>query len=110
MNQEVKALWLNALRSGEYKQGHFWLRRNNDKFCCLGVLCDLHAKAHGKEWDDRAYLGVESAPPQEVLEWAGLPKSNPHVMIPSEDKTLAALNDYHEYSFRQIADLIEAQL
>jgi hypothetical protein len=41
MKAEVKQKWLEALRSGEYAQGQRYLRREGDKFCCLGVLCDL---------------------------------------------------------------------
>lgn len=44
MNPEVKALWLNALRSGEYQQGTGKLKQTyggDQRYCCLGVLCDL---------------------------------------------------------------------
>ena len=40
--------WVDALRSGEYKQTRGALRGddegNEPKFCCLGVACDLYAK------------------------------------------------------------------
>lgn len=36
--------WEAALRSGEYAQGTGWLNRD-EKFCCVGVLCDLQVKA-----------------------------------------------------------------
>ena len=36
--------WINALESGEYKQGKHNLRTNDDTFCCLGVLCDIAVK------------------------------------------------------------------
>lgn len=48
MNAEVKQQWLEALRSGEYKQGQEQLHKTGpegDRFCCLGVLCDLALKA-----------------------------------------------------------------
>jgi hypothetical protein len=41
MNKEIKDEWVNALRSGEYKQGKNYLRTDNgegDRYCCLGVL------------------------------------------------------------------------
>ena len=41
MNAEVKAKWLEALRSGKYKQGQGRLRSRDNKFCCLGVLEDV---------------------------------------------------------------------
>lgn len=33
--------WVKALRSGEYSQGRDCLRNDENKYCCLGVLCDL---------------------------------------------------------------------
>lgn len=45
MDPGVKALWLEALRSGKYEQGNSVLRTGDDKYCCLGVLCDIAAKA-----------------------------------------------------------------
>ena len=33
-----RRLWIDALRSGEYKQGKGALQ-NGDRFCCLGVAC-----------------------------------------------------------------------
>jgi fatty acid-binding protein DegV len=37
MDKDIKAKWLEALRSGRYRQGEGALRVD-DKFCCLGVL------------------------------------------------------------------------
>jgi len=40
MNPELKAKWVEALRSGKFKQGQSRLHDNNaDTYCCLGVLC-----------------------------------------------------------------------
>lgn len=46
MDPEVKALWLTALRSGEYRQTteNLKIDRGDGKgvgYCCLGVLCEL---------------------------------------------------------------------
>ena len=41
MNPTTKNLWLEALRSGKYKQGTYALRDEDNCFCCLGVLCDV---------------------------------------------------------------------
>lgn len=38
MKPEYKKRWVEALRSGEYKQGKGALERGGN-FCCLGVLC-----------------------------------------------------------------------
>lgn len=40
MDAQLKAKWVEALRSGDYQQGMNYLRRGNS-FCCLGVLCDI---------------------------------------------------------------------
>lgn len=48
MNPEIKQLWLESLRSGEYAQTTGALQNLRDgksSFCCLGVLCDLAEKA-----------------------------------------------------------------
>jgi len=47
--------WVQALRSGEYKQGKGALRVN-DRFCCLGVACDIFGATwwhDGDSLDDR---------------------------------------------------------
>jgi hypothetical protein len=41
MKKDIKTKWLEALRSGKYQQGRGVLRRLNDTYCCLGVLCDI---------------------------------------------------------------------
>lgn len=44
MNAELKRKWVEALRSGKYTQGPMRLRRaGEERFCCLGVLCDVAA-------------------------------------------------------------------
>lgn len=47
-----KDLWLEALRSGEYKQVRGFLHTDKG-FCCLGVACDL---TKAKPWDDEIHL------------------------------------------------------
>lgn len=112
MNPEVKAKWTAALRSGDYTQGEGALKSHEGKYCCLGVLCDLHAKEHQGTWknDGRSvdgYLGSLFILPDEVQAWAGCEKSNPTVM--QGQKALSTLND-HGKSFAEIADIIDEQL
>ena len=40
MKRVTSKEWSDALRSGEYQQGKDFLHEGN-RFCCLGVLCDL---------------------------------------------------------------------
>ena len=41
LNPQVKTAWLDALRSGDYRQGKHNLRNIDNSYCCLGVLCDI---------------------------------------------------------------------
>lgn len=88
MNPDVKAKWLQKLRSGEYDQGRFFLRRKGrseaeaDRYCCLGVLCEVAVEegvippaVSGHSWGDYRYMyddGSEQALPDAVADWAGL--------------------------------------
>jgi len=134
MNQEIKARWTAALRSGEYQQGKGVLRKNG-KLCCLGVLCELAVKdgvitsAISYPDDDYSFteygeFGEELNLPLAVMGWAGLDSSNPEVDLSSapegvifkpggnvsstESPSLAGINDSGT-PFAVIADVIDAQ-
>jgi len=38
---KIRDKWIDALRSGQYKQGHHVLRSASNNYCCLGVLCEV---------------------------------------------------------------------
>lgn len=114
MNPIIKAKWVAALRSGEYKQGMGSLRSSSNEFCCLGVLCDLHSKEIDCKWTDgewvegvMTYLGKSGLPPRVVIEWAELVDMS--VIIAGEVMLLDEHND-SEATFAQIAQAIEEQL
>jgi hypothetical protein len=126
MNQEIKAQWIAALRSGEYARGKGYLNRQG-MFCCLGVLCEVAIKnnvAIQKEEridedgeDDAVFIYNEEVYylPDQVMEWAEIPDDNEcsrrgHILHKSEEwTTLAEANDADDdLTFDQIADLIEA--
>lgn len=119
MNPEIKARWVAALRSGEYKQT-FGVLKNSQGHCCLGVLCDLYAKERGmRTWSVRdlgGSSGVDEEPAFEVRKWAGLDRSDPKLLLPDGvEATAATLNDgrgkdIRNHTFAEIADAIEAQL
>ncbi len=50
MDVQVKAEWVAELRSGVRQQGKGALNHNNNKFCCLGVLCDLLKDRINGQW------------------------------------------------------------
>ena len=107
MNHAIAKQWVAALRSGQYKQTTGALR-NGDSFCCLGVLCNLHAIAHPKiarkEVSTAIYLGMGGALPYEVRTWAGMFTKTRR--IPDLNETLASLNDDGS-TFDEIAAVIE---
>ena len=101
MNKEVKKIWLDALKSGKYKQSKGRLRRG-DGYCCLGVLCDLsiihhHNTSRWADMEEKNVLGgkefkfadegqgMAGMPPYEVKRWAGL--------TTTDTLNLSALND-----------------
>lgn len=120
MNPEVKARWVAALRSGEYKQTKGVLKKNGGH-CCLGVLCDLYAREAGlPNWgvaslsdaaEGKAFFaqqGDAGLPGARVVIWSGLnPDAN--VRIKSTRQPLYDHND-NGATFAEIADAIEKQL
>ncbi len=109
MNLEIKNLWVAALRSDDYVQGRLALCKDN-KFCCLGVLCELAAEAGICSKEEKQsyvlYDGDRSLLPRSVRDWAGLATISPDA---PDGKKLVSLND-EGTPFREIADLIEAYL
>ena len=134
MNEQVKNLWVEALRSGDYQQGRNYLIESetfsNPNYCCLGVLCELYRERVGGSWEyqpeeNEAYSFVAKdgeegrdastiCLPSSVMEWAELPDSDPSVeagdeLLPLASYTLSALNDAGK-NFEFIANIIENQL
>jgi hypothetical protein len=109
MNERIKNLWLEALRSGEFSQARETLF-DGESYCCLGVLCELHQKENGGEWDKphyaHRYLTQDAELPPEVQNWAGLSSQSGKYGPESEDN-LIICNDERKMSFAQIADIIE---
>ena len=106
MKPEIAKLWVDALRSGDYKQTQSKLRKGNS-FCCLGVLCNLHALAHleiaAHQKLKHEYMGQDQELPDKVRIWAGLQGSIGEI---EGQLSLAEKND-GGCGFREIADLIE---
>lgn len=113
MKKRIKKLLVVALRSDKYKQTIQRLRRG-DRFCCLGVLCNLHAQAHPElaamETDPEEYLSNGVGLPIEVMKWAGLTNTlGDKVSINGLFAELSLHND-NGCTFLEIADAIEEQL
>lgn len=111
LKPEIKALWVEALRSGEYKQTKFQLRKD-DSFCCLGVLCNLHAQAHpefaAEQKNPEIYGEQRNFPPTVVEQWAFKSTTSSKDIHYAVVK-LAQMND-KTASFKAIAKYIERRL
>lgn len=109
MDQEFKARWVAALRSGEYKQGYGRMRTGN-RFCCLGVVCDLVDPSRWEEGDRGRHLYADLSPHK--LGWEGYPPKETAASVGlslRHMQDLAKMND-REFSFEEIADYIEREL
>jgi hypothetical protein len=105
MKPDLKAKWIDALRSGNYEQGTGDLRSRSGQFCCLGVLCDVMGAEwsgttpilNGKDMDreDESFLSGDT------LERVGFDNET--------QIALARMNDDGE-PFGKIADHIEKHL
>lgn len=96
MDAQLKAKWVEALRSGKYLQTQGILR-NGEYFCCLGVLCDIQGADFEKIKNSYGTLSLTFTPP-ELLGSLG-----------SKAEVLAKMNDSGS-SFTEIADYIEANV
>lgn len=112
MDAEVKAKWLEALRSGEYTQGEGRLRNRREEFCCLGVLCDVLDKSKWSETPDELgdYLwDHDSEATCETASATTIPDSLAHDL--GIDSMLIckviSMNDSHAANFTEIAQFIE---
>lgn len=114
MKKSVKKKWVAALNSGKYKQTTGALKNDNG-FCCLGVLCDVYRKEKKKKlWettDDGTCLMFSNGGtlPYKVQEWSGIKVRNPKTSVKKggNRQTLADLNDIYKFNFKEIAKVIK---
>lgn len=117
MDKKTKKEWLKALRSGEYKQGDGALRKEDDdcggeKFCCLGVLCDLIEPNQWRqvngEWRNGSASQDGGMPREGLQDKLGLSRKINRSGVTNQTiaEKLAAMND-NGRTFKQIADWLE---
>lgn len=116
MNAEIKAKWVAALRSGEYKQGRGCLAIRDMKgtisHCCLGVLCELAVQENviRKPLSEMhiVYAFEDKILPDKVRVWAGLNSNDP--WIGGDVQALITQVNDKGVPFEHIANLIEDYL
>jgi hypothetical protein len=135
VNKERVALWADELINGDWQQGNGKLRVD-DKYCCLGVACEV-AIANGcvmpvgeyttEDEDDGGpiiygYGVVEQAYylPREAMEWYGFDQNDPVIKFvqnnpptraarPGENAiwTASFANDDAHSSLREIGQMVK---
>lgn len=106
MKRSIALRWAKALESGEYEQGIGQLRTSRNEFCCLGVLCNLHAEDNPdvakKQKSKTKYMTCTGVLPDEVIQWADMCSTLGCI----QETSLAELNDKSELTFPEIAKVI----
>lgn len=131
MKPEVAQLWVNALRSGDYREGntpparqslkrHIWLGDGTEYYDPLGVLCDVYmwetgdgswarptGQVHYKfaTWEDESTYAL----PKDVQEWAGTNHGTVFLMGEPLHLHFNPKNQEDRLSFNDIAQLIEEE-
>ena len=113
--------WIEALKSGTYKQSTLKLKSEKG-YCCLGVACEIDERVTWKSarrfGTDEAFVynGSPSAGklPGGYHGKLGLHSSGGHVedinaSLSSDHHSLVDLNDSGYYNFDRIADIILSQ-
>jgi hypothetical protein len=100
-HKELRAAWVAALRSGEYKQGVNNLRTPDGEYCCLGVAGKIIGLS-----DDLLGDWTEDEYPYDTIQQAfGLSDC----LGAYAEGQLYSHNDHDGLTFSQIADIIDAE-
>lgn len=98
INRNNLKRWINALRSGEYKQANRQLYDwKNESYCCLGVFCRINT--NDLDGFDRSVKFLTENQQKPMCEY------NLELQ-----KIFAVLNDVYMMNFNRIADIIETML
>ena len=124
MNEEVKKLWVEALRSGKFVKGTGQLLTvtadGKKCHCALGVLCEVYLEQNphsnfefGRGGQDFGFIDeadVKKGPSffnASVYHWAGVPVNSDFEV---DDRAIWILNDRNNITFEDLAKAIEEQL
>lgn len=117
VNRKNLNLLADALESGKYEQGQKILRDSKNKFCCLGVACDISGmgvwtkrendeyytyltREDGLDSTSAALLGNTS-----VRDWFGISVTGDFVTASGHYSDLAGMNDNGK-TFAEIAEVL----
>lgn len=112
--KDHRKLWINALRSGNYKQGKYRLRSVDNKYCCLGVACEV-AFQNGVQLQIRHHFHLyfydenDGYPPMIVRDFFGLITEAGDYVQDNNLSSLSTDNDTLNYNFDEIANIIESE-
>lgn len=126
MKKDIVQKWVDALRSGDYRQTRGRLQRTVAKsddvvygssepgFCCLGVLCEIAVadgviENLGPDSDGDIQYGAAGSrstvgPTIDIYDW--LDETGGEL----GRLNLVSLNDDEGYSFEQIAEVLETEI
>lgn len=115
----TKKEWVDALRSGNYKQGKGYLRSLDNKFDAMGVLLDIS----GVEWLEVPHVGLagynipkfggycyDAGNNDKCYGSLGVATLKLMPGLYERCNDIVRLNDYEDKSFEDIADYIEGYL
>lgn len=107
VDKDFIAKWVAALRSGKYAQSRYALR-STDGYCCLGVACEVAELPSHYDGMNLlySYACEYDLLPSVMYDRYGLINS-PMLEIEGEEIGLTTLNDRYQFTFDQIADLLE---
>lgn len=90
--------WIEALESGEYKQGKLQLKSSSGTYCCLGVACDISGLGRwsGEWFELRSGKDAAQFPPEEV--------KNLYKLEGHKEAVLIKMNDNDGKNFQEIAN------
>lgn len=105
MNKAHVQLWVDALRSGEYKQCEGRLYNPiADAYCCLGVAIRVYEKATGEVMEETLEYGG-TLTDSSIREWYDLDQDPRFASV-----YVTVYNDKLGKTFPEIADLIEQEM
>lgn len=113
----LKEMWVFALTNGQYKQGLGALRDSRDRYCCLGVLCDLPPLRNKIKWrfypEEGVYEAIDirkgltsisNIPTDSLIAELGLTREITHKLMVMNDGEDGSVK---EHSFKEIAEYID---